>query len=999
MPEVHVMHRERAAAENATRPGSRLGRKLPWPALWLGLAAIVLSAALAGCFRILPEELLVNAGGRTATPTSAVSGQKPVIVVSPTEGRPGTRITVTGRDWQPGNTVFIRLEDPVTGQGSAADQASAIVTDQGDFALKFVFPLDLRWASSPRVLISALAPASGQEASAVFRLLGVPEVTPGTGTPTATVSPTVTPSPSPTQELICATQTPCPPTPRPTRRPTVRPPTNTPPPIITEWRGEYYPNANFVGAPVVVRNDREITFNWGASAPAPGLPVDGFSSRWTRTLWLSDEGQYRFHAIVDDGMRLFVDGNLVIDAWYDGSQRSVSGNIWLPTGNHNVRVEYYERAGVSVISLGWERMVTYPDWRGEYWSNAGLSGAPALVRNDVDVRFDWGGAAPAPNLPSDNFSARWTRSVQFDQGTYRFHLVMDDGARLWVDDQLIIDQWHDGSVREAIVELALASGMHNVRVEYYEHLDQARIELWWERLPSPLYPHWKGEYWPNMSLSGSPALVRDDPYIGFDWGTASPGIGLPADGFSARWSRQVKFDGGMYRFFAQSDDGVRVFVDGEVIIDAWRDNDASSVYTVDRPLSGTHWLVVEYYEHTGGAVARFWWQPVTLAPTSTPTATATRTPTRTATATPTMTASPTATATPTRTGQPTPTMTASPTATETEPPTHTPTATLTGQPSATPTASPTATETERPTHTPTATPTATETERPTRTPTATPTATETERPTSTPTASPTATETERPTRTPTATPTLTPTLEPATPTETPTESPTPTETWAPTETPTATPTPTETERPTATATETPTSTPTEGAIEPEPATEVPRPSPAPTVTRTPVAKPARLPLVRLSELLPAPQARDWDGDGLASRQDEWIELHNAGRAAVNLGGWTLDNGRNDGPAYRIPRGVVLKPGAFRVFYRAQLGFSLDDAGGIVRLRDAKGRVVDTVTYPAMLPDASYSRDLIGFWHADWPPSPGESNLSAAQVTPRPGAAIKTPTIEVPPARD
>ena len=120
---------------------------------------------------------------------------------------------------------------------------------------------------------------------------------------------------------------------------------------------------------------------------------------------------------------------------------------------------------------------------------------------------------------------------------------------------------------------------------------------------------------------------------------------------------------------------------------------------------------------------------------------------------------------------------------------------------------------------------------------------------------------------------------------------------------------------------------------------------------------------------------DWDGDGTANEQDEWIELYNIGQAPAVLGGWILDNGEEGGASYTIPAGVVLDPGEYAVFYQSVTGIELDDQGGTVRLRGPGGRVRDSVDYPNLGPDTSYSRDRSGIWHRDWPPSPGTRNLA------------------------
>jgi hypothetical protein len=383
--------------------------------------------------------------------------------------------------------------------------------------------------------------------------------------------------------------------------------------VITDWRGEYYANRDLSGAPARVRNDVVVNFNWGQGAPASGVPADNFSVRWTRSLGF-DGATYRFNVYVDDGVRLWVDNQLVIDAWYDSSAHTVSGEYAMIRGTHTIRVEYYERIGEALVRLWWEKLDSYPDWRGEYWSNRDLNGAPALTRNDRDINFDWGPNAPVPGLPADNFSARWTRTAGFDAATYRFHAFVDDGVRMWIDDRLVLDAWYDSTPHEVTIERAMAQGTHTLRVEYYEHTGGAQISAWWNKVGSPSYPEWKGEYWSNRTLSGDPRLVRNDENIDFAWGSGSPAPGLPADNFSVRWSREVDFETGIYRFRAQADDGIRFFLDGNLLIDEWHEGRGIEIYTVDETLSGRHRLVVEHYERGGEASAKFWWTRVRSGP-------------------------------------------------------------------------------------------------------------------------------------------------------------------------------------------------------------------------------------------------------------------------------------------------------------------------------------------------------------------------------------------------
>jgi len=248
-------------------------------------------------------------------------------------------------------------------------------------------------------------------------------------------------------------------------------------------------------------------------------------------------------------------------------------------------------------------------FRGEYYNNTTLSGAPVLVRDDSTVNFDWGGGSPGSGVNSDSFSVRWTGFVHFAADTYTFYVTTDDGARLWVDDQLIIDQWRPQVATTYSAAKYLSAGYHSIRLEYYEGQGNAVIRLRWEAgTGGETITEWRGEYYNNTSLSGSPALVRNDSAINFDWGTGAPASGVSSDNFSVRWTRSVYFsNSGTYYFTATVDDGVRLWVDGVLVIDRWmlqsRTTHSGSIYLA----AGTHQVQVEYFEATGDAVCVVNW--------------------------------------------------------------------------------------------------------------------------------------------------------------------------------------------------------------------------------------------------------------------------------------------------------------------------------------------------------------------------------------------------------
>jgi len=108
-------------------------------------------------------------------------------------------------------------------------------------------------------------------------------------------------------------------------------------------------------------------------------------------------------------------------------------------------------------------------WWADYFANPNLEGAPVLSRADGSINFDWGGGSPDPAVPADNFSVRWTRDEWFAGGTFRFTVRSDDGIRLWVNGELLIDEWHDREAAWIVVDHFVPQGTWPVVVEYYEH--------------------------------------------------------------------------------------------------------------------------------------------------------------------------------------------------------------------------------------------------------------------------------------------------------------------------------------------------------------------------------------------------------------------------------------------------------------------------------------------------------------------------------------------------
>ncbi len=227
----------------------------------------------------------------------------PVISLQPASGRVGTMVTVTGRGWRPSELVNLS----VSSYGAIVGAVN--VDAQGNFTGYFPFPRD--YVGPAVTTVIARNQDGSLQASAVFQVVGL-------------ATPTV-PSPTPL--------------------------------IVTGWLGQYYANPSLLGDPTITRDDASINFDWGSAPPAPGLPNEHWSARWTRTIYFAP-GNYRFYADVDDGVRIWFDGQRIMDEWHPASGRAYMSDVYnVGEGLHAIKVEYYQDFGPARARVWWQQIV------------------------------------------------------------------------------------------------------------------------------------------------------------------------------------------------------------------------------------------------------------------------------------------------------------------------------------------------------------------------------------------------------------------------------------------------------------------------------------------------------------------------------------------------------------------------------------------------------------------------------------------------------------------
>ena len=118
----------------------------------------------------------------------------------------------------------------------------------------------------------------------------------------------------------------------------------------------------------------------------------------------------------------------------------------------------------------------------------------------------------------------------------------------------------------------------------------------------------KGEYFDNMNMSGSPVVTRIDSMVNFNFGTGSPAPGVPEDHFSIRWRGKIIPRDTIHRLGISTDDGGRLYLDGKLIIDDWRDHaEESHRANVNLKPGKEYEVELQYYDDALGACARLTW--------------------------------------------------------------------------------------------------------------------------------------------------------------------------------------------------------------------------------------------------------------------------------------------------------------------------------------------------------------------------------------------------------
>jgi RHS repeat-associated protein len=261
--------------------------------------------------------------------------------------------------------------------------------------------------------------------------------------------------------------------------------------------------------PLLTNVDGAIDFDWGTGSPAPAvIGSDRFGMRWTGYLIAPTAGTYTFGGHNDDLLVVKVAGKEVYNngGCYQGV--CYGGDIELKAGEPvPISVEYQEATGPAYAQLyvkgavseqivpdTWLRTAPAPvatpyGLSGRYY-HVNAEGTPTfptnaderqfLKRLDPTIAAWWHGGAPVANGPTDNFMVRWTGFfTPPGDGSYTFTTIADDGTRLYVGGNKILDNWVDqpATAKDATAVELKAGKPVPITLEYYERSGGSAVEL------------------------------------------------------------------------------------------------------------------------------------------------------------------------------------------------------------------------------------------------------------------------------------------------------------------------------------------------------------------------------------------------------------------------------------------------------------------------------------------------------------------------------------------
>ena len=293
-------------------------------------------------------------------------------------------------------------------------------------------------------------------------------------------------------------------------------------------RGEYFKNKDLSGKPDLVRIDKVVSFEWAMGSPDASIPPDHFSARWTGKLIPKQSGTYNLGFSSDDGVRLYLDGKLLIDSWFDRGATLDLVTVKLEAGHqYDLRIEYYENEGWAYASLVWDAKRAV---------DPGIQAAAELAKKSdvaiVAVGIIEGEGYDRANLDLPGEQEQLIRVVAAT-GTPTVVLLINGSAvtmKNWVNEvAAVVEAWYPGEEGgNAIADVLFGDYNPGGKLPitfpqavgqvplYYNHMPTGRGDDYTDISGKPLFPFGFGLSYTSFQYSNlkiSPSKIEPNGFV------------------------------------------------------------------------------------------------------------------------------------------------------------------------------------------------------------------------------------------------------------------------------------------------------------------------------------------------------------------------------------------------------------------------------------------------------------------------------------------------------
>ncbi len=358
--------------------------------------------------------------------------------------------------------------------------------------------------------------------------------------------------------------------------------------------------------PDVSRIDPTINFNWGNQGqPAPGVPGSNWSASWQGRILANYSETYTFDLTADDGVRLWIDDQLLIDSWHAQDSTTHTATITLEAGQwYSFRMDYYQISGDAGVALEWSSASqireVIPSSQFTHLDSAPVNQVPNVQTTDENTPLIFSSA---------NGNAIQIADSDAIYGPLKVTLAVDNGTLTLQNTNNLTFMGGDGIDDSAMtfygqladINAALDGLTYTPAVCGDTHISTATLQMTTDDMAPALtggsqtatstvsidiaapgqYNGLLGTYYSGSNFTGT-SYQRVDTGVNFDWGSTNPSpmAGIGPNNWSARWQGAIIADySETYTFHVSGDDGFRLYVNGQLLVDRMENHSNADSYT------------------------------------------------------------------------------------------------------------------------------------------------------------------------------------------------------------------------------------------------------------------------------------------------------------------------------------------------------------------------------------------------------------------------------------